>query len=421
MTEQLRHRADTIKALIRQQPERGVELLLDFARLYGIDEEIENKILLGQYDLSTANTVAIDVATEGEGIQEEILTQLEVFADEIVGNYDADKVEARFKREKELTEAIKQKQIPNDVVLIAENIIKNYQSSKFKLQVEHLELRLGEVTGLVGENATGKSTLLNILAGELAQQSGTLHYPLFDPKNRLDWTDLKLRIAYVPQELPTWQGTLRENLTFEAARHGILGEENKQEVNYIIQRLGLALHIDKSWQELSGGFKLRFALAKALVWRTQLLILDEPLAFLDIKTQMIVLSDLRNLAKSFKHPLAILVSSQHLHEVESVADKMLFMRDGQLENLGNIKDFNRNRDYNLFEFSCSLSFTDFNKELSDLEYLKTWQNDNIYFISTPLSITGEKLMKFLSDKNIILSYYRDISNSVKTKFYEDAL
>lgn len=413
MIEQLRHRADTIKTVIGQQPERGMDLLLDFARAYSVDEDVENEILLCQYALNTANT-------EGGKVLELLTAKLYGFADAIVDDYDAAKVEARFERERALAEAIRQQEIRRDVVLVANNIVKS-RGNNFTLTVEHLELQLGQVTGLVGENATGKTTLLNILAGELALQEGRVTYPLFDPKNRKNWTDLKMRIAHVPQELPEWEGSLLENLAFEAARYGIKGQKNKDAVAYIIQRLGLALHTNKTWQQLSGGYKLRFALAKALVWQPQLLILDEPFASLDIKTEGVVLTDLRSLAGSLKNPMAVIVSSHHLFETEAVADQMWFMRGGTLENLSNTADFNKERDYNLFELSCNASFILFNQAVNPLIPLKTWREDAIYFIKTPLSINAEKLLDTLFQHNIQVAYFRDISQSVKVKFYNDKL
>jgi ABC-2 type transport system ATP-binding protein len=423
MIEQIRHRADAIKTVIGQQPERGMDLLLDFARDYSVDEDIENEILLCQYELNAA-VIARDEATEG-GTLDELKVKLSGFVDVIVDNYDEGKRDNKVQKEAALADAVKQIQMPNHVVLTANGIVKNYRSSRFQLKADHVELRLGEITGLVGENATGKTTLLNILTGAIAPDKGVVNYPLFDPKGRKDWTDLKMRIAYVSQELTKWEGALLENLAFEAARHGIKGEDNKKAVERIVQRLGLALHTDKSWTELSGGYKLRFALAKALVGQPQLLILDEPLAYLDIKAQHVVLSDLRDLAKSLKNPLAILISSQHLHETESVADHMWFMRDGVLENLGSTKAFNSNRNYNLFELSSSLAFMPFDQQLADLKTLnptlKTWANDQIYFIKTPLSISADNLIDYCQAKDIKLLYFRDISQSVKTKFYEDAL
>jgi ABC-2 type transport system ATP-binding protein len=419
MIEQIRHRADILKTVIGQQPERGLDLLLAFAQDYSVDEDIENDILLCQYELNAA-VIARDEATEG-GTLDDLKVKLLGFVDTIVDNYDEGKLEDKVQKEAALADAVKQIPMRNDVVLTAKGIVKNYRSSRFQLKAEHVELRLGEITGLVGENATGKTTLLNILTGAIAPDKGSVNYPLFDPKGRKDWTDLKMRIAYVSQELTKWEGALLENLAFEAARHSIKGEDNKKAVERIVQRLGLALHTDKSWTELSGGYKLRFALAKALIGQPQLLILDEPLAYLDIKAQHVVLSDLRDLAKSLKNPLSILISSQHLHETESVADQMWFMRDGVLENLGNTKDFNSERTYNLFELSCTLPFIPFNQRLTDLAGIKTWANDQIYFIKTPLSISADNLIDYCQAKDIKLHYFRDISQSVKTKFYEEAL
>jgi ABC-2 type transport system ATP-binding protein len=404
LQESLKKKIEQSKKIINSSLEEGYKSVLEVANVFGS--------VYFEHELTV-----LKEESENAPLSKE---QLVAYADLILKNYKPQDAESKFYRNLSQSKA-ELTPIPNELIVLAENIQKTYFSTQFTLKAEHLDLRLGEITGLVGENATGKSTLFKILAGELAQQSGQLCYPLFDPKRKLDWTDLKLRIAYVPQELPQWTGSLRENLIFEAARHGILGKENQQEVDFIIQRLGLILHINKSWQELSGGYKLRFALAKALVWRTQLLILDEPLAFLDIKTQMIVLSDLRNLAKSLKYPLSVLISSQHLHETEAVADQMFFMRDGVLENLGRTKNFNKDRNYNLFEISCDRSFMDFKKALKDIEHLKIWQIDHIYFIKGPLSINAQELLNTFSEARIEVSYFRDISQSVKTKFYEDII
>lgn len=412
MSEQLQQRAASIIELLQKQPERGADLLIDFAKNYAADPKLEDEAILAKLSW---------MMTDHEEEKKKALENLEALTQRIVQEYSPAALQAKQDKENALAAQIKKIVTPKDVVLRAENIRKNYRNSKFTLELDQLELRLGEITGLVGENATGKTTLFRILAGDLAPDSGVLQYPLFDPKNKLFWPKLKTKIAYVPQELPIWLGSLKENLRFEAALHGIKGEVNQKAVDYIIQRLGLEPHIDKTWSELSGGYKLRFALAKALVWNAQLLIIDEPLAFLDVKTQLVVLDDLKNLASSLRHPIAIIVSSQHLFEIEAVADQLLFMRNGRLEHLGRTSDWGQERKWNVFEFSTPVSLTEMSTLLKGFPHQKLWSNSMTFFISTPLNVSGQELLQFLAAKQITMSYFRDISRSVKTKFYEDNL
>lgn len=411
MTEQLKQRAETIRQVLREHPERGADLLVDFARRFAADPKLEDEAILLKMELSEAVSDERNILVE----------KLEQLADAVVSHYNPEALAAFNAKENALAEVLQKRTPANDLVLEARDLKKTYPGSGFTMQLEHLELRLGQITGLVGENATGKTTLFRILAGDLARDSGELHFPLFDPAHRLSWPALKEKIAYVPQELPPWNGSLEDNLRFEAAIHGIGGSENRKAVNYIVQRLGLGIHLNKTWQQLSGGYKLRFALAKALVWQAQLLILDEPLAFLDVKTQLLVLSDLQNLAKSLQHPIAVLLSSQHLHETEAVADQLLFMREGQVDHLGPNSEWGADRTQNVFELGVKLSYQELTQHLENFQHQKLWNNGMNWFVVTPLSVSGQGLLQHLTGRGVQVEYFRDLSRSVKTRFYEDHL
>ena len=187
---------------------------------------------------------------------------------------------------------------PN-LVCDAQNISKQYLNggSPFHLQPLNVELRFGEITGIVGENGNGKTTLLRILAGELSSDTGEITYPALNADDK-NWYKVKNQFVFIPQRIPSWHGSLVDNLRFFASIHGFTSEENTKQISYILFRLGLEKFKHLKWSELSSGYRLRFELAKAIMWRPKLILLDEPLANLDINAQQLFLQDLKFFVKS---------------------------------------------------------------------------------------------------------------------------
>jgi ABC-2 type transport system ATP-binding protein len=298
------------------------------------------------------------------------------------------------------------------------NIEKSYHTHNFTLKKVNLDVYSGDIIGIVGANANGKSTLIKIMVGELLANSGTIHFPSFLLNNKKQsWLELKNKIAYIPQELPEWHGSLRDNLCVEATLHGITGKENILRVDFILERLGLTAFINRRWHELSGGYKLRFALAKALVWKPPFLVLDEPLANLDMASQMIVLHDLKELVKSVRFPLGIVVTSQHIHEIEQIADQLVVLEQGQIVYEGQPKAFKAEGKYLIFEFSCDKEWA----EMSDIlrgSPMHSIQRQGKYFIVQyeKQAFSMAQFLTFLMQNNIALNYFRDITYSVKQLF-----
>lgn len=234
--------------------------------------------------------------------------------------------------------------------------------------------------------------------------------------DNLDWIKIKYNIAYVEQELPKWFGSLKDNLHYEASFYNTYGNQNRQEVDFIIHRLGLTEHVNKRWHQLSGGYKLRFSLAKAFIRKPKLLVLDEPLANLDTKAKNTVLNDLRDLANSGKHPLSILISSQDLHEIEFISDKILFIKDGKPVFYGLKDDLGSERKYNYFEIQTKLKKEDLIRILDNLKIVDVIHESMYVQIVTPLEITSEIVVKELLKNDLPITYFRDISNSTKRLF-----
>lgn len=292
------------------------------------------------------------------------------------------------------------------------------ESDEFHLRNISLQLRLGDITGVVGENGNGKTTLFRMVVGELKHMEGTLSYPyLGAPSERdISWPEIKRQIAYVPQTLSKWYGTLEENLRYAASIKGITGKDNDREFTYIVERLGLGDQLSLSWSELSGGFQLRFELARALIWKPKLLALDEPLANLDFRSQLTMLRDIRDLSRSIRDPMAVLLSSQHLHELEAIADNILFLSQGRVLYDGPISGIGENRRQNMFEINCAEDVSRLREKLRLPAITRVSFNGMSYIITTGRAVGRDQLLEILREKNVEFTYFRDISRSVKQLF-----
>ena len=304
-------------------------------------------------------------------------------------------------------------------VFQGKGIRKRFSSANFLFELPQLdvELKLGEITGVVGENGNGKTTLLRIVAGDLLADGGKISYPTL-PVYPGDWYGIKQHIAFIPQHLNPWQGYLKENLHFTAAIHGIKGTENEARVDFIIHRLGLTQYKEAFWNEISSGFKLRFELARALVRKPRLLIIDEPLANLDINTQEIFLQDLRYLANSSRNPISILLSSQHLHEVESIADNIIFIKNGEALYNGSMEAFGQDREENLFELGTSMSRSDVEEKLGSPTDIRIEDTGRNLIIRTELDTDANELLARIVQAGVPVEYFRNISTSTLKLFRE---
>ena len=308
--------------------------------------------------------------------------------------------------------------IKESVVYTAHDLSKEYNSNsrRFKLHPVSLDIKLGELTAVVGENGNGKTTLLRLIAGELAPTSGQTSY--FGNENT-NWYLTKGLIAYIPQRPDRWYGTLIDNLHFFCTIKGIKANENEDHVNYILHRLGLYQFRNLKWTEISSGYRLRFELAKALMMRPKLLVLDEPLANLDINAQQLLLQDLKYLSQSSKHPMGVILSSQQLHELERNCKNIVFIKQGKTIYSGEQQSFAANRLNNAFEIGGNFNLMDLQKHLSVLGDIKIIDSGTVLIINTPLSVDAIQLLKVITEQNLPINYFRDISKSTRQLFQKD--
>ncbi len=294
-------------------------------------------------------------------------------------------------------------------LLQANDISKKYTKSNFSLQPVSLQLQTGDILGLVGENGNGKTTLLRCLSGQLAIDSGSINYKLLkDP----DYYSIRNHVVFIPQRIPQWYGQLKDNLHFSASLAGINGSRNELMVDFMLERLNLSSYANLTWSQISSGYRTRFEIARILLQKPRLLILDEPLANLDINAQQTILTDLRFIAQSVHHPMGVILSSQQLHEVEKVAGKVIFIKQGQCI----FKADEQQQEKTSYALEIE-TVTDRDTILSILDdgSIEIQYNGGFYTIVSPTQPPQEIIAKLLQQQ-VKLSYFRDITYSTKRFF-----
>lgn len=297
---------------------------------------------------------------------------------------------------------------PQETIISIANLKKVYNSN-FALGPINLDIKSGEIIGLVGENGNGKTTLLRSVCGELHPTSGTIHYN-FDYS---DLYDLRTQLVYIPQRTDTWRGSMYQNLEFTASCYGYKPEENNLVVDLVITRLGLRKFRNYNWNGLSSGYKMRFELARMLLRKPKILLIDEPLANLDILAQQTVLDDFRNIANSPFRPIAIVLSSQQLYEVEKTSNQVVFLKQGIQRNL---KEDTTEEKCFIVEFETTETISVLNEKLAKLQLLSLEQNGGTLIGTFPKDVDLAQFMKTLIEEQIEVNYLRNITNSTRRFF-----
>lgn len=305
-------------------------------------------------------------------------------------------------------------------ILLASGIKKTYANGVFSLGPVDISLKRGELLGLVGENGNGKTTLLRILAGELRHDEGAMAYYL--PQNNNQY-DLRSQLAYIPQRTPKWYGSLKDNLKFTLSCYGIRGAANESWVLMVIARMGLWKYRNLNWSQLSSGYKMRFELARTFLRRPDILLLDEPLANLDVLAQQTILEDLKTLSNSLSAPMAVVLSSQQLYEVEKVSDKVLFLKNGkpmwQHNSAAAEELVNEEKPSGLIvEFDTEATRDTLQVAFSKLPLEKINFNGGTYVVSFDAPATMPQVLSALGNAGVNVIYIRNISKSTRRFFVQ---
>jgi ABC-2 type transport system ATP-binding protein len=378
----------------------------EFQRQY---EEVQDYLRFGDYNLVIKRLIDFTLDTQSK-----------VFYNRTVGLLDwLDANEGSAEIPGKLSEVLNDLhaflvQLPSrepKTVIEVHGVQKLYSRSSFSLGPVSLSLKEGDIIGLVGENGNGKTTLLRLLCGELYPTGGSISYN-FQHRDRYD---LRTQLIYIPQRTDTWRGPMFENLLFTAASYGYPPDEIHAIAELTIARLGLRKFRKHGWKDLSSGYKMRFELARMLLRKPKVLLIDEPLANLDIIAQQTVLEDFRSIAKSVFRPIGIVLSSQQLYEVEKTSDQVIFLKHGVQKNLYG-QDQTETGNQLVVEFESPWTQRELNEALADADLSTLQFNGGTYIATFNAGQTVAGFMHCAVGKGIPIVYFRDISNSTRRFF-----
>jgi ABC-2 type transport system ATP-binding protein len=215
-----------------------------------------------------------------------------------------------------------------------ENLVKRYPTGVEALRGVSLDIEPGEFFGLLGPNGAGKSTLIHCSTGLAQPTTGAIE--VFGHDAIGNYVEARQAIGLAPQELNLdWFLTVEESLDYHGGYFGMPRRERRERVSELLETFSLTAKRDERTRTLSGGMKRRLVLARALMHRPRLLILDEPTAGVDIELRLELWHYVQRINQE---GTTILLTTHYLEEAEQLCNKIAFIDQGQIAAKGTSAD-----------------------------------------------------------------------------------
>lgn len=192
----------------------------------------------------------------------------------------------------------------------------------------NLEIQDGQIVSILGPSGCGKTTLLNLILGLTAADSGQI---LFNGKDITNVSMEERGFNIVFQDYALFPNlNVYKNITYGLKNKPDIS--TKEEVDEFIKLLGLKEHLNKKIEQLSGGQKQRVALARTMVMKPRILLLDEPLSALDGVIKESIKEKIKEIAKDFH--LTTIIVTHDPEEALTLSDKVLIINNGSISQYG---------------------------------------------------------------------------------------
>jgi ABC-2 type transport system ATP-binding protein len=210
------------------------------------------------------------------------------------------------------------------------DLVKRYPTGTEALRGVSLEIEAGEFFGLLGPNGAGKSTLIHCATGLAQPTAGSIR--IFGHDAIEHYEEARLAVGLAPQDLNLdWFLSCEETLDYHGGYFGMPRRERRERSRELLEAFSLTAKKDDRTRTLSGGMKRRLILARALMHRPRLLILDEPTAGVDVELRLELWQYVERINSE---GTTILLTTHYLEEAEQLCDRIAFIGEGQIAATG---------------------------------------------------------------------------------------
>ena len=282
-------------------------------------------------------------------------------------------------------------------VLSVKNLSKNYSKNNSEpinaLKNLNLDVQQGEIFGLLGPNGAGKSTFINILGGTVIKSEGSVNVWGYDIDK--DPRQVRASLGIVPQEVnldPFFNP--RRLLELQAGMYGV--KKADRITDEILKLVSLENNADSYARSLSGGMKRRLLIAKALVHKPPILILDEPTAGVDVELRKNLWDNVKLLNNI---GVTIILTTHYLIEAEQMCDRIGILNQGNIVALDTTKNLLNKIQTKIVTFTISEKTKIDNIPLNSLKIIS--QNENQITVSYEKnSLKIDEIISHFLKKNI---------------------
>lgn len=223
---------------------------------------------------------------------------------------------------------------PTPPALQIDSLVKRYPTGTEALKSVSLEIAPGDFFGLLGPNGAGKSTLIHCTTGLARPTSGSIRIFGHDAVNHYRAARQNVGLASQEVNLDFFL-TVEETLDYHGGYFGMPRRERRERAEELLETFSLTDKRHERTRFLSGGMKRRITLARALMHRPRLLILDEPTAGVDIELRLELW---RYIERINQEGTTILLTTHYLEEAERLCDRVAFINHGEIAAIGTSQD-----------------------------------------------------------------------------------